>query len=90
MFEKDARNSELHNRWSFFKMHYLNQNADNYDEKLSKSISKIISENSGLIGETGLTESQIAAIATITGMTMRSMVIGLITDYYNQVHGPKK
>jgi len=80
--------SETHQRWSFFKMYYLDQTANKYGEKLKTSIAKSIEEHSDLISETGLTESQVTAIATVTGNAMRSMIIGLITDYYNQVVGP--
>ena len=86
--ERDARNAETHQRWSFFKMYYLDKNGDKYGEKLNASIAKTIEEHSDLISETGLTESQVTAVATITGNALRSMIIGLIGDYYKQVHGP--
>jgi len=86
--EKHQGNAETHQRWSFFKMYYLDQKADKYSERLNTSITQTIEEHSDLISETGLTESQVTAMATITGNALRSMIIGLISDYYKQVHGP--
>ncbi|MCL2386376.1 MAG: hypothetical protein FWC89_02395 [Defluviitaleaceae bacterium] len=89
MSERDPRNSELNQRWSFFKMYYLDKNGDNYDKKLSENITKSLEQNSDLLNQTGLTEEQATAVATITGTALRSMIIGLITDYHKQVHGPQ-
>ena len=81
-------NSEVNQRWGFFKMHYLNKNEDKYDEKLSAAIDKVLEEHEDLIEDTGLTESQVDAVATIVGSAMREMILGLIGDYQAYVHGP--
>jgi len=81
---------EAHERYSNFIMTARGDiGKEMYATKLNTHVTKAIEECSGLVGESGLTEAQVTALAKIIGSALRPLILGYVSDYHTQVWNTK-